>query len=164
MTDLAEAAQEFADLAVVLRQVGQDGLRRELYKAINDAAKPLAREISNEEHLKPYMPDRYAAILARDLSTSVSKLTGSNPGIHLRTVAPMQARSGRRKVVFLDKGFINHPKWARGERSTWKWANGQTGGMKAGFFSDPTQHAAPRVREAILAAMTEIAGKATRRF
>lgn len=161
--DLEAGAAAFKILADHLRTAGEGGLKRDLYKAISDAAKPLAAEIANLEHLKPYLPDRYAVILSADLSVRVSKRPGKDPGISLRTVAPMQARQGRRKVGYLDKGFINHPIYARGARSDWAWSNSQTGGMKAGFFTDPTQHAAPQVREAILAAMTEVANKVTRK-
>jgi hypothetical protein len=161
--DLEAAAAAFRILATHLRTAGEGGLRRDLYQAINDAAKPLAAEISSAGHLMPYMPDRYAGVLAADLSVSVSKLTGPSPAIRLRAVARMQARQGRRKVAWLDKGFINHPVYARGDRSAWDWSNGQTGGMKAGFFTDPCERAAPQVREAILAAMTEVADKVTRK-
>jgi hypothetical protein len=155
---LENGALQFAVLAKHLKDTGQGELRKKLYKAINDSARPLAREISRVEHLKPYVPDRYAAILAADLTVTVSKRTsGSDPGVTLRA----KGRERSRKVRFLDAGFINHPVYPRGPRSEWRWANGQTGGMKPGFFSDPTEHAAPDVRAAILKEMTEIARKAT---
>ncbi len=154
-------AQDFAALSLRLKEAGQTGLRRELYKAISDAAKPLAREISSLEHLRPYLPDRYAAVLAADFRVTTSKLTGRDPGVRLIGVAPTKARAGRRKVTLLDKGLINHPVYAQGERKTWRWSNAQTGGMKPGFFGDVVKNAAPEVREKILAAMTETARKIT---
>lgn len=158
MPGLENGALQFGVLAKHLKDTGQGGLRKGLYKAINDAARPLAREISRVEHLKPYMPDRYAPILAADLTVTVSKRTSdANPGVTLRA----KGRQRARKVRYLDRGFINHPVYATGPRDEWRWANGQTGGMKPGFFSDPTGHAAPEVRAAILREMTEIARKAT---
>jgi len=155
-------AEDFALLARRLKEAGETGLRRELYKKISDAAGPLAREIGSLEHLNAYLPDRYAAVLAADLRVTTSKLTGRNPGIRLIGVAPTKARAGRRKVTHLDRGLINHPVFARGPRATWDWSNNQTGGMKAGFFSDPAEHATPQMREAVLAAMTETAQKIVR--
>lgn len=152
--------EEFAALARRLKEAGETGLRKELYKAISDAAKPIAREISSLDHLKPYLPDRYAAVLAADLTASVSRITGRNPGVRLVAVARTKARAGRRKVTHLDKGLINHPVYPRSDdRNTWVWSNNQTGGMKPGFFSDPCRKSAPQVREKILAAMTETARK-----
>ena len=155
-------AEDFAALSRRLKEAGETGLRRELYKKINDAAGPLAREIGSLEHLQSYLPDRYAAVLAAEMRVTTSKLTGRDPGIRLVGVAPTKARAGRRKVTHLDKGLINHPVYARGLRETWTWSSNQTGGMKPGFFSDPAEHATPQMREAVLAAMTETARKITR--
>ncbi len=158
MPGLERGALEFAVLSKHLKETGQGELRRKLYKAINDSARPLAREISRVEHLNPYMPDRYAAVLAADLTVTVSKRTSdASPGVTLRA----KGRQRARKVRWLDRGFINHPVFATGPRDEWRWANGQTGGMRPGFFSDPTEHAGPQVRAAILREMTEIARKAT---
>jgi hypothetical protein len=126
-------------------------------KQINEAAKPLAKEISDPAHLKPYMPDRYAEVLAADLRVSATKSFSRNPGVSIRA----RARARKRKVAVLDAGLINHPVFARGERSTWTWENGQTGGMKPGFFTDPCERATPQIRSRVLQAMTETAGKIT---
>lgn len=146
-------------LSARLREAGSEGqgLRRELMKQINDAAKPLAAQISDVSHLKPYMPDRYAEILATDLRVSATKSFAKNPGVSIRA----RARNRKRKVALLDAGVINHPVYARGERSTWTWSNAQTGGMKPGFFTDPCEKATPQIRSRVLQAMTETAGKIT---
>jgi hypothetical protein len=144
-------------LAARLRAAGTEGqgLRRELMKAITKAAEPLAKKISSLEHLEPYLPDPYAAILAKDLKVSASKSFSGDPKVSV--VA--QARQRKRKVVLLDNGFINHPVYARGPRKTWNWSSGQTGGMKAGFFSDATREAAPEIRERVMAALVETGRK-----
>ncbi len=158
MSGLENGALQFGVLAKHLKDTGQGELRKKLYKGINDTARPLAEEISSVEHLKPYVPDRYAPILAADLTVTVSKRTSdANPGVSIRA----KGRQRARKVRWLDRGFINHPIYATGPRDEWRWANGQRGGMRPGFFSDPTEHAAPEVRNAILREMTEIARKAT---
>jgi len=155
VTDVAEAAQEFADLAKNLTAVGLDELKRELYKAISDAAGPLTSEIRNIAHLRDYMPDRYADVLAQDLRVTTHKRTGvTDPGVVLFANAPTIGRGGR-KVRQRDEGRITHPVF--GDRKNWKV---QTKGMRPGFFTTPAERSAPRVREAILGAVRRAEEKA----
>jgi hypothetical protein len=103
MAGLENGALQFGVLAKHLKDTGQGELRRKLYKAINDTARPLAREISSVEHLKPYVPGRYAPVLAADLPVTVSKRTSdANPGVTIRAGG---AASGPWKVRFPDRGF-----------------------------------------------------------
>lgn len=150
---------ELRALSARLRAAGKEGqgLRRKLYKKNREAARPLAEEIARVEHLKPYMPDRYAVTLAEDLGVRTANYFSANPRIEIRA----KARAHRRKLRFLDTGFINHPVFARGPRRGWEWSNGQTGGMKSGFFSDAAKNAAPQIREKILEAMAETARQIT---
>jgi len=145
-------AADFAALSRRLKEAGETGLRRELYRAISRAAGPLADEISSAAHLRPYMPNRYAEVLAADLRVSVSRRTGNDPGVSIRA----KARAHSRKLQQLDDGIIEHPLW--GNRKFWRK---QFGGMRSGFFTDPAEHAAPDMRDAILAAMRETARKIT---
>jgi hypothetical protein len=147
-------------VAAKLKEAGNEGkgLKRQLQKNITEAAQPLARKIADVEHLKPYMPDRYAAVLAADLGVKVvNRFAGGNPAVQVRA----QAREHKRKVARLDAGTINHPVYPRGPRRDWSWSNYQTGGMKAGFFSDACRDATPQIRSKVLQALTETAGKIT---
>jgi hypothetical protein len=158
MADLNEGVLALGLLAARLKEAGETGLKRELQKNIRNAAQPLAREIASLGHLKPYMPDRYAAVLSEDLTVRVTnRFSGSSPGVMVRA----QARERKRKVARLDAGTINHPVYARGPRRTWSWSNYQTGGMKAGFFTDPCRDATPQIRSKVLQAMTDTARKIT---
>jgi hypothetical protein len=159
VADMEAAAAEFRILARNLKAAGEGGLRRQVQKQITEAAKPLAREIASPEHLKPYMPDRYALVLSADLTVRVARGLSSNPGVQIRA----QAREHKRKVARLDTGLINHPVYAQGARRGWSWSNNQTGGMKAGFFTDPCQRATPQIRSKVLQALTEVAGDVTRK-
>ena len=143
-----------------LKDAGDEGngLRRELLKQISDAAKPLAEKIATEEHLDPYMPEQYAAILARDLNVSTQKLFARNPRISVRA----RGRQHRRKVEWLNQGYINHPVFARGPRKTWRWENRQTGGMKPGFFDDAVEDMLPEVRAAVVKALDNVADQVVR--
>lgn len=141
-------------LSARLRDAGSDGqgLRRELYKAVNQAARPLAAEIKDAGHLSPYMPGRYAEVLASDLTVSATKSTGANPGVAIRA----KGRRHRRKVIQLDNGIIEHPLF--GNREHWFR---QARGMRAGFFTDPCARAAPEIRKEVLRAMHDTGKRIT---
>jgi hypothetical protein len=152
--------EQLRRVAARLKEAGDEGkgFRRELQKQIREAARPLAAEISNVEHLKPYMPDRYAAVLAADLTVRVAnRFSSTSPGVVIRA----QAREHKRKVARLDAGTINHPVYPRGPRRDWSWSNYQTGGMKPGFFSDACRDATPQIRSKVLQALTETERKIT---
>jgi hypothetical protein len=155
MAHLSDGAAQLAALSKRLKDAGETGLRRNLQQAIDGAVQPLQREIGGVSHLEAYLPDRYAAVLASDLSVTVSRLTGRNPGVRVTA----KGRVKERKVQLFDVGAINHPVYARGPRDTWRWSNGQRAGMKAGFFTDPAEKAGPQVRDAITAAMHDTAAK-----
>jgi hypothetical protein len=150
---LSGGAAEFAALAKRLKEAGETGLRKDLYSAVNDAVEPLQREIGDASHLRPYVPDRYAPVLADDLAVTVSKLTGRNPGVRVTA----KGRAKKRKVQTLDAGVVGHPLF--GDRGRWYK---QRAGMRAGFFTDPAQRSGPRVRDAIVKAMHEVAAKITK--
>src|SRR5260221_11519501 len=113
MADLSAGAAEFAALARRLKDAGETGLRKELYKAIDTAAQPLVREIGSVTHLMSYMPDRYAGVLASDLAVTVSKLTGRNPGV---LVVAKGRVHDRRRVQQLNRGIIQHPLFGNNRR------------------------------------------------
>ena len=141
-------------LSARLRAAGKEGqgLRRELYKAISKAAKPLAAEIRNPAHLHGYMPKRYADLLAGDLAVMTQKRFGRDPSIAIKA----RGRTHKRKVIQLDEGVLSHPLF--GDREHWYR---QTSHVKAGFFADPAKRAAPGIRDEVLAAMHETAQKIT---
>ncbi len=174
--------EQLRELAARLKEAGNEGkgFRRELVNQIGEAAKPLARDIADPERLKPYMPDRYAEVLAADLSVTTQRLfAGPSPRISI--VA--KGRVHKRKVQLTEAGFINHPVFAQGRRTPfrrfsaednarrlgvpvhlvrgWTWVNGQTAGMKPGWFSDPCEKAAPDIRAHVAEAMAETDRKIT---
>lgn len=171
MADLADAAAEFAELARNLNLVGFGDLRRELDKAVNDAAKPIADEIGSLAHLQDDLPDTYADALAEDLKVTISKrTTGDNAGVSviaqsrgLNTASPgtghrpglPPSRQGKgRKLRRLDAGLLTHPLY--GDREHW-----YTQHVTPGFFTGPAESGGPHARDKILEAMRRIADKAT---
>ena len=158
MTDSVKGAQAFQILAAHLKEAGEGGLRRELGKAIRDAASPVADQIKGVTHLREYMPDRYADVLAADLQVTVNaRAGGTSPGVTLTARAPTTGRGGR-KVRNREAGTITHPLYGNRER----WFD-QTGGMLPGFFSGPAERSAPQVQRKVLEAMRDVCDEITRR-
>ena len=144
---------DYAALARRLKEAGETGLARALRKALKDAADPITSEIKDPGHLRPYMPDRYAATLAADIKvTTLQRGSIRSPGVRIQA----SGRQKKRKVTQLNDGVITHPLF--GDRE--KWFH-QLRGMRAGFFDDPCQKSGPQVRDKILKAMHDTAAKIT---
>ena len=151
MPSAVTGAADLAALSARLKEAGETGLRRELYKAISKAGEDLVTEIGNVEHLKPYLPNPYAEVLAADLSVRVLKRGGKDAHVTLRA----EGRAKKRKLVQLDQqGKLVHPVFGRGLRKDWIWRE-QFSHVRQGFFTDPVERAAPAVRKKIEAAMHE---------
>lgn len=157
---MADGSAQLRDLAARLKAAGKEGrgLRKELNGALAEAAKPIAEKVATAGHLRPYMPDRYAEVLAADLGARVVTVLGGDPRVQVRA----QARERKRHIVLLNNGFIAHPKWPRGPRKSWHWQSRQTGGMRPGFFDDACKDAGPEVRDKVMQALAETARKITR--
>jgi hypothetical protein len=157
MAEISAAAERFAELARALREAGETGLRKELYKALSDATKPLAAEIRSEANLKPRMPDRYAEILAADLSMRVLKNAGKNPSVSLR----VKGRVRGRHVTRLNRGILTHPVFgteaqealAMRHGAGWAWVSQD---IAPGFFDSPVERAGPQVREEVARAVRRV--------
>ena len=147
VADLSDLAQQIRDLADGLTAVGEDGLRRELLKALSAAADPIAKQIRATGNLRDHMPGRYADVLAEDLQVTAHARAGLNPEVTILARAPTVGRGGR-KIRQRNAGVITHPLF--GNRERWYV---QEKGMVEGFFDTPVERAAPAVREAIRAAV-----------
>jgi hypothetical protein len=151
---------QLRDLSLRLREMGSEGkgLQRELYKAIRETAKPLAAQVVDPAWLDPYMPNRYAAELAPDLAVTTVNRGGEQASVSIR----LRGRTRDRQVRLLNVGILRHPVFAdRGTpRRTWRWVT-QTGGMRAGFFTDAARAQAPAIRAGVQQAMHDVAQKIT---
>ena len=157
---MADLAVEFEALARALTEAGETGLKRELYQALNDAAKPLGDEIQGTPNLDDHMPDAYVPSLARDLRVTTRKR--ADVGVTLVASAPTFRGSRGRQVIRLNQGIIGHPVFGRRSKvNARRWASWeyQTGGMRAGFFDDPVSRAGPQVREQVAAAVRRVRDK-----
>jgi len=150
-----DGAQQFAILANHLRAAGSGDLRRQLYDAISTAVRPALAQV--RAGIPAHVPSGYAPELEADLKLDTRKYTGPDPGIRIAATAPTPW-GGHRKLARIEDGLLNHPLF--GDRKRWY---GQTDGMVPKFFSGPLEAAAPAIRDAILAAMHDIAVQITRR-
>lgn len=147
---LQAQALEFRALAQRLKETGQTRLRTQLNKAIREAVKPLAEDIKDPAHLMEDMPDSYVPALLRDLKVTTFSQAGE-------VSVQAQARTPRgnyRKVIQREEGMITHPVF--GNRKRWEI---QLRGMRSGFFSGPVREHGPRIRDATVAAMHDVAQK-----
>ena len=155
---MAGAAREFADLAKNLREVGETGLRRELFQAIDDAAEPVADLIGSTVNLEEHLPSGYVAAFSASLQVTTHKTTaGQDPGVTVLVRAPTLGRGGR-KVRQRNAGVITHPVF--GNRERWET---QTRGMSAGFVDGPAQKLGPDVQRKVLEAVHRITQRAVGR-
>jgi hypothetical protein len=151
MTGLADGAEQYAALARRLKEAGETGLGRQLRKALNDAAQPITRKVTDPGHLHTYLPDHYADAIAADLKvTTLQRGSMRRPGVRIQA----QGRAHKRKDADLNEGILHHPRF--GDREHWYL---QLRGMRAGFFSDPCTQSRDQVRDKILGAMAETAAK-----
>jgi hypothetical protein len=161
MPGLYASAAEFGALAQRLKDAGETGLRRRMYKAISDAGEPLAAKLKNPGHLYPYMPDRYADILAADLVVKVYKRAGANPSVTVRADTPLPRN---RAVVKINDGILRHPVFATDlvDRRDWTWVT-QYKAMVPGFFDSAVDEVRPQILASVTAALRDtrdqIAGK-----
>jgi hypothetical protein len=120
--------------------------RREMYRGLNRAAKPLKHKIN--EAIPEYMPDRggYAATLQRTHSPRTKiKTGGRDPSIRLVS----RTRGGRRDTAALEEGRLAHPVF--GNRSVWR-----TTDVRPGFFTTPILDEADAIRGEMLDAIEDV--------
>jgi hypothetical protein len=160
MASQVRGDQQLRDLSLRLRAMGKEGkgLQRELYKAIREAAKPVAAQVVDPAWLFPFMPDRYAPVLAADLRVTTVKRGGQRALVLIRA----KGATRDRQVQRLNAGIIRHPVFARRgtPRKDWRWKT-QRGGMRPGFFTDAVRSQAPDIREQVKQACHNVGQKIT---
>jgi hypothetical protein len=138
-------------LSMQLKEAGDKGLARELTKAISQAVKPLKSELpaSARSHLprRGGLADRVAAS-----RVGFSRRTKGN-AVGLR----VQAKNAYH-LAQMDKGFVRHPVFKRKEEQM-RSAVWVTQKVEPGWFTDPVEAAAPRIRHDVQKAMDTVAAK-----
>lgn len=135
-------ADQLGDLANQLRAAGDSGkgLKRELYRGLNRATKPLRAEAQKAAAAKLPQSGGLAAVVAKS-KFSTKTLTGRNPAVAV--VAKGTAASS-------DRGFVKHPVF--GNKGNWV-----TQTVEGGWFSDTLRDGAPLVRKELIEAIETVA-------
>ena len=136
-------ANQLDALAKRLKAAGESGkgLRKELLKQLRATMKPLVKDVKDSANTLPHRGG-----LARQTAKRVSartRATGRQAGIQV-----VAKSTGWR----LDSGRLRHPLF--GNRGAWFQQD-----VRPGWFTHPLEAGAPKVREALVQAIDDIARK-----
>jgi hypothetical protein len=148
---VVKGAEQLARLSRQLKEAGDKGLQRELTKAISQAVKPLKSELpaSARSHLP-----RRGGLAERVAASKVGfsrRTKGNTVGLRV------QAKNAYH-LAQMDKGHVRHPVFKRKEERN-RSAVRVTQKVDPGWFTDPTEAAAPRIRREVQQAMDTVAKK-----
>ena len=146
---LKVTAAEFGATARKLKEAGDKGMRAQLFKAVNAAAKPLRDAAPDAARKGIGNKHGFGERVASELKTTVRKKTGSNPSVTI------QARRGKSPLGRLNQGVLRHPLYGR-----WKANDGHptayTTKIDAGWWEDELSKHAPEARRQIEQAVQDI--------
>lgn len=154
MPGVDELARSLNAVAARLRELGDEGLVRELQTAVGRAVDPLRTRIPAA--LRPHLPDRYADELEAELK--VRRSTSLSVAGDVAQVTVLASASGikKRKLRQLDDGILFHPVF--GDRRDWREQGAPS--VKPGWFTGPVEDAVPEIRDAIGQALDNVVEKA----
>ena len=144
-------ARELAEISRELRRAGDTELVTELRDAINEAVAPVPREII--DRLPEYLPNRYARVLASDISIRISNRSRTGGQTVSITAPERGVRSvERRRLLRLNRGTLEHPLF--GNRRRW-----YPQAVKPLFFDEPIYDRVPEIRQEIEDALERVKDK-----
>lgn len=152
MADLEiRGAEKFDRVARELKRVGDKELRKELYKALNRATKPMRAEAkkSGQQNL-PRAGGLNKKVGRARLSTKRS--AGKNPGVKI-------VAKGMDQLGLMDRGFVRHPVY--GNRRRWVT---QPIPDAEGWFTTPMEEGKPAAQREIVESLDDIAKKLARKY
>jgi hypothetical protein len=134
-------AEQLAALSRRLKAAGEKGLQRELSRGIAKAMQPVKRALPASA--RDRLPKRggFAEQVARSKLRTIRRNSGRAVGLRLQASNPENIRRA-------DKGQVRHPTFGHGP-----WVTQQ---VKPGWFTEPTQAAAPAVRAEVEAAQARV--------
>jgi hypothetical protein len=138
--------EELGDLSRALKAAGATGLRRELYRGINRATKPLKAKAQKAAAAELPQSGGLAALVARTKFSTRTR-AGGDPGVTIMA---------KGTALATDKGYVSHPVF--GNRDAWVRQPVQG----AGWFSNTMRESASDVRKEILEAMEDVADQIRR--
>jgi hypothetical protein len=138
-----KGAEELVRLSRQLRAAGDQELRRDFYRGLNRASKPLKE--AAKQNAGRVLPRRggLAALVAKSrLSTSV-RGGGANPGVRI-------TGKGRMDLDRMDRGQVRHPVF--GNRRVWVVQS-----VTPRWFTEPMEAGAEDVRTELLSVFDDVA-------
>lgn len=138
-------AEQLRALSRDLKAAGSD-LRKQLPKAMREAAKPIITEIRTEALATLPAKGGLAALVSKSRITTKTRTTGDRAGVRVTGVRTKDG--GRMDLKALDRGRLRHKTF--GHRP---WVNQA---VSPGFWSKPFDRSAPHVRRELLAAIDRI--------
>jgi hypothetical protein len=149
-------AEQFYALARRLKEADEKDLRRELYRGLNRAMKPLTAAV--RQSAVDVLPRKggLGAEIARSKMRTQRRTGTRSAGIKLIVTGTGAGSMGReRDIAALDRGRARHPLF--GNRGHWYLQ-----AVHPGWFSRPTDNSRPAVQEQLLIAMQDVADKIDR--
>lgn len=148
-------AEQFFALARRLREADDKDLRRELYRGLNGAMKPLTAAV--RQSAVDVLPRRggLGAEIARSKMRTQRRTGAKSVGIKLIVTGTGGSMGRGRDIAALDRGKARHPLF--GNRSHWYLQ-----AVPPGWFTRPTDNSKSEVQEKLLAAMQNVADKIDR--
>lgn len=131
-----------------LREIGDKDLRRELYKGLNRATKPLKEKAKDAARSK--LPRRGGLndyVAAATIRTS-SRGGGANPGVSLKVT------KGKHDLKAIDQGKVRHPVFGHGPMVTQS--------VTPGWFTKTLEDSADPVRKELVDVLDDMAKKVAR--
>lgn len=136
-----KGAEQFGDLARSLRAAGDKDLKRELYRGLNRAAKPLKAEAKKSAAATLPKSGGLAARVAKSKFSTRTR-TGRDPGVSIVVTGT---------ALSTDRGYVSHPVFGTGA-----WVRQS---VKGGWFSNTMRRSAPVARREVIKAMDDVADK-----
>lgn len=147
--DLAvKGADEVAAVSRALRAVDDKELRREFYKGINRATKPMRQEAKdNAARVLPKRGGLNQFVAKSRLSARTRG--GKNPGVRI------VASKGSSDIAAIDRGRLRHPVF--GNRKVWV-----TQRVTPGWFTDPMEKGERHAQKELLDVLDDVKDKIKR--
>ena len=152
--EIRGGGEEFAAISRRLKEAGATDLQRELSRAVVKALTPLKKELPKSALAR--LPSRGG--LAEQIAKTRFRVRRSasvqRPGLRL------EARNVY-DLIRLDDGTLRHPVFADSSeaRQSWTWVDQK---VSPGWFTEPANAAAPKIRAEIRRAMQAVADKIDR--
>lgn len=150
-------AEKLAQVSRALRQSGDKQLKKDLTRALREAAKPMVADA--RQAAKERLPHRggLADRVARSRITVRVRTSGRQVGVRIVANGPKDQGGVPVNIRALNAGKFRHPVYARGaDREKWAWVEQD---IRPGWFDEPLTRRGPRVRGALVIAIDDFTRK-----